>query len=150
MDSGLTFEIATYKHRIAVELLTMADQMKDLNSLKFVVYALEETQNLTGGLSNTNSRILDELKRKLVAKENYEMREKIDQILNKEKKKKADEKSIEVGMVISEVEEIMGAPSEIISNDGNSANQLWIYRYQNGKEVLLTFTNYKLFRIEEQ
>jgi len=150
MDSGLTFEIATYKHRIAVELLTMADQMKDINSLKFVVYALEETQNLTGGLSNTNSRILDELKRKLVAKENYEMREKIDQILNKEKKEKADEKSIEVGMVISEVEEIMGAPSEIISNDGNSANQLWIYRYQNGKEVLLTFTNYKLFRIEEQ
>ena len=150
MDSGLTFEIATYKHRIAVELLTMADQMKDVNSLKFVVYALEETQNLTGGLSNTNSRILDELKRKLAAKENYEMREKIDQILNKEKKEKEDEKFIEVGMVISEIEEIMGAPSEIISNDGNSANQLWIYRYQNGKEVFLTFTNYKLFRIEEQ
>ena len=78
------------------------------------------------------------------------MREKIDQILNKEKKEKEDEKSIEVGMVISEIEEIMGAPSEIISNDGNSANQLWIYRYQNGKEVFLTFTNYKLFRIEEQ
>ena len=111
---------------------------------------MEETQNLTGGLSNTNSRILDELKRKLATKENYEMRKKIDQILNKEKKEKEDEKSIEVGMVISEVEEIMGAPLEIISNDRNPANQLWIYRYQNGKEVLLTFTNYKLFRIEEQ
>ena len=82
MDSGLTFEIATYKHRIAVELLTMADQMKDLNSLKFVVYALEETQKLTGGLSKTNSRILDELKQKLAVNESYEIREKIDQILN--------------------------------------------------------------------
>ena len=58
----------------------MADQMKDLNSLKFVVYALEETQKLTGGLSKTNSRILDELKRKLAAKESYEIRKKIDQI----------------------------------------------------------------------
>ena len=46
LDPGLTFEIATYKHRIAVDLLTMADQMKELNSLKFVVYALEETKRL--------------------------------------------------------------------------------------------------------
>ena len=150
MDSGLTFEIATYKHRIAVELLTMADQMKDLNSLKFVVYALEETQKLTGGLSKTNSRILYELKQKLAVNESYEIREKIDQILNEGKKKKEDEKSILVGMVISEVEEIMGPPSEIISNNDNSGNQLWIYRYKEGKEVLLTFTNYKLFRIEQE
>ena len=53
-------------------------------------------------------------------------------------------------MVISEVEEIMGSPSEIVSNNGNSGNQLWIYRYEEVKEVLLTFTNYKLFRIEQE
>ena len=128
----------------------MADQMKDLNSLKFVVYALEETQELTGGLSKTNSRILDELKRKLAGQESYEIRENIDQILNEEQKKKEDEKSILLGMMISEVEEIMGPPSEIISKNDNPENQLWIYRYQEGKEVFLTFTNYKLFRIEQE
>ena len=53
-------------------------------------------------------------------------------------------------MMISEVEEIMGPPSEIISKNGNPENQLWIYRYQEGKEVFLTFTNYKLFRIEQE
>ena len=150
LDSGLTFEIATYKHRIAVDLLTMADQMKELNSLKFVVYSLEETKRLTGGLSKTNERILDELKQKLAAKDNYKIREKIDQILNEEKKQKESKKFIEVGMTLSQVEEIMGTPSEIIFEGKDSKNQLWIYRYDDGNEVYLTFTKYKLFRIEEK
>ena len=150
LDSGLTFEIATYKHRIAVDLLTMADQMKDLNSLKFVVYALEETKELTGALSKTNERVLDELKKKLAAKDNYEIRQKIDQILNEEKKQKESEKFIEVGMSVSEVEDIMGSPSEVISEGKDLKNQLWIYKYENGNEVLLTFIKYKLFRIEEK
>ena len=150
LDSGLTFEIATYKHRIAVDLLTMADQMKDLSSLKFVVYALEETKQLTGALSKTNERVLDELKKKLAAKDNYEIRQKIDQILNEEKKQKESEKFIEVGMSVSEVEDIMGSPSEIISEGEDLKNQLWIYKYENGNEVLLTFIKYKLFRIEEK
>ena len=150
LDSGLTFEIATYKHRIAVDLLTMADQMKDLSSLKFVVYALEETKQLTGALSKTNERILDELKKKLAAKDNYEIRQKIDQILNEEKKRKESEKFIEVGMSVSEVEDIMGSPSEVISEGKDLKNQLWIYKYENGNEVLLTFIKYKLFKIEEK
>jgi len=150
LDSGLTFEIGTYKHRIAVDLLTMADQMKDLNSLKFVVYALEETKQLTGTLSKTNERILDELKKKLAARDNYEIRQKIDQILNEEKKQKESEKFIEVGMTVSEVEDIMGSPSEVISEGKDLKNQLWIYKYENGNEVLLTFIKYKLFKIEEK
>jgi len=128
----------------------MADQMKELNSLKFVVYALEETKRLTGGLSKTNMRILDELKQKLAAKDNYEMRQKIDQILNEKKKQKESEKFIEVGMTLSEVEEIMGKPSEIISEGKDLQNQLWIYRYVDGNKVYLTFTKFKLFRIEEE
>ena len=128
----------------------MADQMKDLNSLKFVVYALEETKQLTGALSKTNERVLDELKKKLAAKDNYEIRQKIDQILNEEKKQKESEKFIEVGMSVSEVEEIMGSPSEVISEGKDLKNQLWIYKYENGNEVLLTFIKYKLFRIEEK
>ena len=85
MDPRLTFEVATYKHRIAVDLLTMADSLKDLNSLKFVIYALDKTKLLTGGLNKTNSQILDELKRKLAIKEAYDIRKKIDEILEETK-----------------------------------------------------------------
>jgi len=149
MDPGLAFEIAAYKHQIASDLLTMADSLKDLNSLRFIVYALERTKQLTGGLNKTNTRILNELKLKLSAREEFETRLKIDAILRAEKEKKESHNPIELGMSITQVEDIMGSPSEIVSNGSEKRDQLWVYRYENGTEVYLTFTNYKLFRIEE-
>ncbi|MBC8345780.1 MAG: hypothetical protein ISR89_06635 [Candidatus Marinimicrobia bacterium] len=150
MDPGLTFEVATFKHRIASDLLTMADSLKDLNSLKFVVYALEETKRLTGGLSKTNTRVLDELKSKLAAKNVWNTRQKIDEIMRSEQEKKEAINPIVIGMTISEVEGIMGKPSEVLSNGSEKKNQLWVYRYSGGKEIYLTFTDYILFRIEEE
>jgi len=150
IDSNLTFEIGTFKHRIAVDLLTLADSLKDINSLKFVVYALEETQSLTGGLNKTNKKVLEELKNKLIAKEEYEIRQKIDDILLNDKRRKESINPIKLGMMIYEVEKIMGNPSELVKNGLDDKNQLWIYRFENRKELYLTFTNYKLFRIEEK
>lgn len=150
LDKGLTFEVATFKHRIAVDLLTVADSLKDLNSLKFIVYALERTKELTGGLSTANLRVLDELKKKLAEKEDYKTRQKINEILTEEQKKKEQINPIRLGMTLSEVEEIMGVPTEVISSGNNDRNQLWIYRFGSRKEVYLTFTNYTLFRIEEK
>ena len=149
MDPGLAFEIAAYKHQIASDLLTMADSLKDLNSLRFIVYALERTKQLTGGLNKANTQILNELKLKLSAQEEFATRLNIDAILRSEKEKKKSHNPIELGMSITQVEDIMGSPSEIVSNGSERRDQLWIYRYENGAEVYLTFTNYKLFRIEE-
>ena len=149
MDPGLAFEIAAYKHQIASDLLTMADSLKDLNSLRFIVYALERTKQLTGGLNKANTQILNELKLKLSTQEEFATRLKIDAILRSEKEKKESHNPIELGMSITQVEDIMGSPSEIVSNGSERRDQLWIYRYENGAEVYLTFTNYKLFRIEE-
>jgi len=149
IDPGLAFEIGTHKHRIASDLLTIADSLNDLNSLKFVVYALEETQRLTGSLSPSNIRVLDQLKQKLKSRDEYEIRQSIDFKLQKQKRQKSELKPILVGMTISQVENIMGKPSEVISSGKENENQLWIYSYENGEEVSLTFTNYKLFRIEK-
>ena len=123
--------------------------LSDLNSLKFVVYALEETQRLTGSLSPSNIRVLDQLKQKLKSRDEYEIRQRIDFKLQEEKRQKSEVKPILVGMTISQVENIMGKPSEVISSGKENENQLWIYSYENGEEVSLTFTNYKLFRIEK-
>ena len=150
MDPALTFEVATYKHRIAAHILTMADSLKDLNSLRFVVYALEETKRLTGGLSKTNGRILDELKLKLTERDVWITRQKIDEILRSEKEIQEAINPIELGMTISQVEDIMGSPSEMMAKGSEKKNQLWIYRYENGTKVYLTFTDYKLFRIEKE
>ena len=120
-----------------------------MNSLRFIVYALERTKQLTGGLNKTNTRILNELTLKLSAQDEFETRLNIDAILRAEKEKREAHNPIELGMSIAQVEDIMGSPPEIVSNGSERRDQLWIYRYENGAEVYLTFTNYKLFRIEE-
>ena len=149
INPSLDFEIATHKHRIASDLLITADTLRDLNSLKFVLFALEETQRLTGSLSPANIKTLDLLKRKMRAQEDYEIRKKIDNKLEREKRKRSENKPIYIGMTVSEVEEIMGKPFEIITNDTSGKNQLWIYKYQKEKSVVLTFIDYKLIKIEE-
>ena len=90
---------------------------------------------------------MDQLKQKLKAKEEYDIRQKIDLKLLQEKKSKSEIRSIIVGMTVSDVENIMGKPSEIVSSGQQNENQLWIYNYENGDEISLIFTNYKLFRI---
>ena len=52
-------------------------------------------------------------------------------------------------MMTSDVEAIMGKPFEVITNNNSKNNQLWIYKYQDKRSVMLTFTNYKLIKIED-
>jgi len=149
INPTLDFEIATHKFRIASDLLVTADTLRDLNSLKFVIFALEETQRLTGSLSSANKKTLDLLKKKMLAKEEHEIRKKIDYRLEKDKRDKSVVKPIYIGMMTSEVEAIMGKPFEVITNNNSKNNQLWIYKYQDKRSVMLTFTNYKLIKIED-
>ena len=149
INPTLDFEVATHKHRIASDLLVTADTLRELTSLKFVVFALEETRRLTGSLSPANAKTLDLLKRKMLVKEEYEIRKRIDGKLQKEKRKKSEIKPIFLGMSVSEVEQIMGEPFEVIKSDTLGKNQLWIYKYLNRNSVMLTFINYKLNKIEE-
>ena len=147
LDPALAFEIGTHKHRIASDLLIMADSLKDINSLQFVVYALEESQKLTQSLSPANLKILDQLKQKLKAKEEYEIRQRIDKKLTIDKLKKSENPPIMLGMSTSQVESIMGPPKDVISSGSQKQNQLWIYEFSNRDKISLTFINYSLYKI---
>ena len=76
INPTLDFEVATHKHRIASDLLVTADTLRDMNSLKFVVFALEETKRLTGSLSPANMKTLDLLKKKMRLREEHEIQKK--------------------------------------------------------------------------
>ena len=78
------------------------------------------------------------------------MRQKrIKDILLKDTAKEKSTKPIVLGMTISEVENIMGKPKEIISQSNSNENMLWIYSYDKKNTITLTFIDYKLFKIEE-
>ena len=52
-------------------------------------------------------------------------------------------------MTASVEENIMAKTSDIVSSGQQNENHLWIYNYENGDEISLIFTNYKLFRIKK-
>ena len=87
--------------------------------------------------------------RKISIKNEYVAKKRIKDILLKDTAKEKSTKPIVLGMTISEVENIMGKPNEIISQSNSNENMLWIYSYDKKNTVTLTFIDYKLFKIEE-
>ena len=57
---------------------------------------------------------------------------------------------LEIGMLGSEVEELIGVPDEIIKEikDKDNSYEMWIYYLQGKKQRNLYFENYVLFKLE--
>ena len=57
---------------------------------------------------------------------------------------------LETGMLVSDVEDLLGAPDEVVEEvrgkDGNY--QMWIYNLPDRQKRRLYFENYILFKIE--
>ena len=87
--------------------------------------------------------------KKISIKNEHETKKRIKDILLKDNAKEKSSKPIVLGMTISEVENIMGKPNEIISQSNANENMLWIYSYDKKNTITLTFIDYKLFKIEE-
>ncbi len=149
IDPGLALEVGVFEQGIAHDLLSMADSLKNEESINFILYALKESKKLAGGLSKSNQSILDNLEKKISIKNEYETKKRIKDILLKDNAKEKSTKPIVLGMTISEVENIMGEPNEIISQSDSNENMLWIYSYDKKNTITLTFIDYKLFKIEE-
>ena len=149
IDPGLALEVGVFEQGIAHDLLSMADSLNNEESINFILYALEESKKLAGGLSKSNQSILDNLEKKISIKNEYETKKRIKDILLKDNVKEKSTKPIVLGMTISEVENIMGKPNEIISQSNSNENMLWIYSYDKKNTITLTFIDYKLFKIEE-
>jgi len=149
IDPGLALEVGVFEQGIAYDLLSMADSLSNEESINFILYALEESKKLAGGLSKSNQSILDKLEKKISIKSDYETKKRIKDILLKDIAKEKSIKPIVLGMTISEVENIMGKPKEIISQSNSNENMLWIYSYDKKTTITLTFIDYKLFKIEE-
>jgi hypothetical protein len=55
------------------------------------------------------------------------------------------------GMLVSEVQDILGDPHEVVQREGvkDQNYQMWIYYLADKKKKLLYFENYVLYKIEE-
>jgi len=59
---------------------------------------------------------------------------------------------VEIGMLVSEVSDILGEPAEIIEKEDEKGlnYQLWVYHFPKRGEAYFSFEDYVLFKIEEK
>jgi len=149
LDPSLEIEINIYRLQIGADLLAWADSANDFRSVRFVIFALEEAQKIIGSLSDGNAKVLAELKSKMMEREEYILNRKIKNKIEVFRKKSEHKpEPVTLGMTIPQVQDLMGPPDEIISQGYEAQDQLWIYRREDRSKVLMTFSNYVLFRIE--
>ena len=145
-------EINAYHYQIAAMMVEDIDQIRDASEIRFAVIALEEAKNLSGGIGPVNEKIYKVLKNRLDELEQLTTRYGIDKRMEEERLRRTKLKNatIRIGMTIPQVMDIIGEPVEIIQQQSSKGkdSQLWLYPMHNNRNLVLSFLDYKLFKIE--
>ena len=145
-------EINAYHYQIAAMMVEDINQIRDASEIRLAVIALEEAKNLSGGIGPVNEKIYKVLNNRLDDLEQLTIRYGIDKRMEEERLRRAKLKNatIRIGMTIPQVMDIIGEPVEIIQKQSSKGkdSQLWLYPMHNDRNLVLSFLDYKLFKIE--
>jgi tetratricopeptide (TPR) repeat protein len=155
-DASLTYpslnrKINAYRFQIAAMMVNDIKDINDPAEIKLAIVSLEEAKKISG-LGPVNEKIYQELKKRLSIIEDLSIRYGIDKRMEEERYRRIrlNSATIQIGMTIPEVMDIIGEPFEIVHEKdvhGKDA-QLWFYYLNNDENLELSFFDYKLFRIE--
>ena len=155
-DASLTYpslnrKINAYRFQIAAMMVNDIKDINDPAEIKLAIVSLEEAKKISG-LGPINEKIYQELKKRLSIIEDLSIRYGIDKRMEEERYRRIrlNSATIQIGMTIPEVMDIIGEPFEIVHEKdvhGKDA-QLWFYYLNNDENLELSFFDYKLFRIE--
>ena len=92
------------------------------------------------------------LEKQLAATDSLQVRKEMDNSLEEAREFIAQRHMprLEAGMLVSEVQDLLGEPDEVVeSTKGKNRNyQMWIYNLPDREKRLLYFENYVLFKVE--
>jgi tetratricopeptide (TPR) repeat protein len=152
LNKDLIFEVNSLQYRAGIQMAKLAKEADEYDEIQLAIYSLEFAKELTGDIGNKNEELLTKLKQKIKLLDDYKTRliinKKMDvarQILGKARTEK-----LLVGQTIPQVQELLGNPHEkVIGENGkNFEKQLWIY-FMNDKSLHLTFSKFRLYKIEQ-
>lgn len=152
-DKSLEFEASTLRYQVATHLVEIANTVTSHGELRSAIQLLVDASELSGGLGEKNEKVLNSLIEKFNADQEREMKGRIDGRMEKVRLRAAKTKTtppISVGMTVPDIQSLLGAPKDIIErkDKNGSSIQLWIYPLEKGGELLLSFKDYILFKIE--
>ena len=154
MAPELRDEIRGLELRSAVGMLEDVNQAQDEAGLRLAVLSLYKAQEILGEKDEEFENVREQLEVQLLSldklrvdqlKESYANEARVDLAWRRMPK-------VEIGMLVSEVSDILGEPEEIIEKEDEKGlnYQLWVYHFPERGEAYFSFEDYVLFKIEEK
>ena len=154
MAPELRDEIRGLELRSAVGMLEDVNLVQDEAGLRLAVLSLNRAQEILGKKDEEFENIRSQLEAQLLSLDKLRVDQLKESYANEARVNLAWRRmpKVEIGMLVSEVSEILGEPAEIIEKvDEKDLNyQLWIYRFPERGEAYFSFEDYMLFKIEEK
>ena len=152
LNQDLIFEVKSLQYKAGVKMANIARKADEFEEVQLAISALEDARELAGGIGAKNEKLLNDLKERLEAYDEFKSRDIIEKKMEKGRNQQmlARSKKLEIGQSLPEVEALLGKPHERINSlDGTEADtQLWIY-FTNQESLQLSFYNFRLFKIEK-
>ena len=152
LNSELESNIRALQYKAGIQLVALADKVKDFDEIVLAIQSLEEASKLTSGIGQRNKQLIKDLKLKLNKYSKYKSKMIIDHEMSKARYVQAIARAprLTIGMTLPLIEELLGKPHDkIVSNDLNQKEQLWIY-FLKDKSLELSFKDFILFKVEEK
>ena len=152
LNSELESNIRALQYQAGIQLVELADKVKDFDEIVLAVQSLEEAAKLTSSIGQRNEQLLKDLKLKLNKYSEYKSKMIINHEMSKARYVQAIARAprLTIGMTLPLIEELLGKPHEkVVSDDLNQKEQLWVY-FLKDKNLELSFKDFILFKVEEK
>ncbi len=151
LNSKLESKVIALQYQAGIQLAELADKVDDADEIILAIQALKEAKELCSNIGSRNEKLLIDLDNKLERYSDYKSEIIIDHKMSQARYLQAIARSprLTIGMTLPLIEELLGTPHEIVISDKKKEKQqLWIYNLKD-KQLLLSFEDFILFKIEE-
>ena len=152
LDRKLTIKARRASMKAAVGMVGDVNEAKDVVTLRLALKSLKTARDMFAPAEFKYSNYITVLEKQLAATDSLQVRKEMDNSLEEAREFIAQRHMprLETGMLVSEVQDLLGEPDEVVkSTKGKNRNyQMWIYNLPHREKRLLYFENYVLFKIE--
>tara|TARA_B100000686_G_scaffold31577_1_gene32721 strand:+ start:11867 stop:13750 length:1884 start_codon:yes stop_codon:yes gene_type:complete len=152
LDPSMAIKANRASMEAAVEMVGDFNKAKDIKTLRLALKSLKTAKEIFEPADFKYQNYILLLEDQLLANDSLSIRKKMKESLieAREVVTQRNLPKLEIGMLGSEVEELIGIPDEIIKEikDKDNSHEMWIYYLQGNKQRRLYFEDYVLFKLE--
>ena len=147
-------EIRRLELDVGLKMLEDVNKANDEASVRLALQSLYHSRDILPVSDKQMEKLIDELEHQLSRLSQYRTKLKMNELMAEARAERHVQflPKVELGMLVSEVEDILGTPHDVVEriNERKINVQLWIYTFSDDEKVVLTFEDYVLFKIENK